>query len=86
MSESGRVVVTGMGVVAPNANSTEEFEQALRKGVSGLRHIFVERTVETIVNTARTGAEGNIGDGKIFISPATETIRMSDGKHGPEAV
>jgi 3-oxoacyl-(acyl-carrier-protein) synthase len=34
---SERVVVTGMGVVAPNANGTQQFEQALRKGRSGLR-------------------------------------------------
>ena len=39
MSDSGRVVVTGMGVVAPNANGTKAFEQALREGVSGIRHI-----------------------------------------------
>ena len=32
-----RVVVTGMGVVSPNGNGTQEFEQALRKGHSGLR-------------------------------------------------
>jgi 3-oxoacyl-(acyl-carrier-protein) synthase len=32
-----RVVITGIGVVAPNANSTRDFELALRKGQSGLR-------------------------------------------------
>jgi 3-oxoacyl-(acyl-carrier-protein) synthase len=32
-----RVVVTGLGVVAPNANGTADFELALRKGRSGLR-------------------------------------------------
>ena len=39
MSDSDRVVVTGIGVVAPNANGTKAFEQALRQGVSGIRHI-----------------------------------------------
>ena len=34
---TGRVVVTGMGVVAPNANDLRGFELAIRKGVSGLR-------------------------------------------------
>lgn len=34
---SGRVVVTGLGVVAPNAVSVSEFLEALRKGTSGLR-------------------------------------------------
>ncbi len=32
-----RVVVTGMGVVAPNANGVRDFELAIRKGQSGLR-------------------------------------------------
>src|SRR5215510_8921407 len=30
---------------------------------------FLDRTVETIVQVARTGSEGNIGDGKIFVIP-----------------
>lgn len=33
-----RVVITGMGVVAPNGHGLEEFEQALREGRSGIRH------------------------------------------------
>lgn len=47
---------------------------------------FLDRTVETIINVARTGAEGNIGDGKIFILPAEQAIRISDVVRGPEAV
>jgi nitrogen regulatory protein P-II 1 len=47
---------------------------------------FLERTIETIVNVARTGPEGTIGDGKIFILPALETIQIRDGAHGPSAV
>ena len=35
---SQRVVITGIGVVAPNANGVADFEQALRKGRSGIRH------------------------------------------------
>lgn len=34
-----RVVITGMGVVAPNANTLDEYEYALRNGVSGVRKI-----------------------------------------------
>ena len=34
-----RVVVTGLGVVAPNANGKEAFSRALREGRSGLRSI-----------------------------------------------
>ena len=36
---SRRVVVTGMGVVAPNANGLDAFSEALRNGKSGIRHI-----------------------------------------------
>jgi len=34
-----RVVVTGMGVVAPNGHGLKQFEQALRRGRSGIRYI-----------------------------------------------
>ncbi|MBN2254197.1 MAG: beta-ketoacyl-[acyl-carrier-protein] synthase family protein [Deltaproteobacteria bacterium] len=34
-----RVVITGMGVAAPNAHGLEHFEQALRDGKSGIRFI-----------------------------------------------
>ena len=34
-----RVVITGMGVVAPNGVGMDNYEQALRNGVSGIRHI-----------------------------------------------
>lgn len=34
-----RVVVTGMGVVAPNGNGLQEYEVALREGRSGIRFI-----------------------------------------------
>jgi len=33
-----RVVITGMGVVAPNGHGLDNYEQALRKGVSGIKH------------------------------------------------
>ena len=35
---SVRVVVTGLGVVAPNGNGIEEYATALRDGASGIRH------------------------------------------------
>jgi 3-oxoacyl-(acyl-carrier-protein) synthase len=41
---SRRVVVTGMGVVAPNATNVKSFEEALRGGKSGLR--FIEKMAE----------------------------------------
>ena len=47
---------------------------------------FVERTVDTIEQVARTGPEGNIGDGKIFQVPVLQTIRIGETVSGPEAV
>ena len=47
---------------------------------------FLERTVETIVNVARTGRDGTIGDGKIFVVPCEEVFQISDSSHGPGAV
>jgi nitrogen regulatory protein PII len=47
---------------------------------------FVERTVETIARVARTGPSGVVGDGKIFVLPMQEVIRLSDAVRGPEGV
>lgn len=47
---------------------------------------FLQRTLDTIVAVARTGPEGTIGDGKIFVLPALEAIQVSDGARGPGAV
>lgn len=47
---------------------------------------FLERTLETIENIARTGPEGSIGDGKIFVVPVAETYQIGGGSQGPEAV
>lgn len=47
---------------------------------------FLDRTINTIINVARTGPEGNIGDGKIFVLPADNSIQIVDGARGPGAV
>jgi nitrogen regulatory protein PII len=47
---------------------------------------FLERTVKTLCGAARTGPDGNIGDGKIFVLPAEQTVQISDGCQGPGAV
>jgi len=47
---------------------------------------FLQRTLDAIVHVARTGPEGTIGDGKIFVLPADEAIQISDGGSGPGAV
>jgi nitrogen regulatory protein PII len=47
---------------------------------------FLDRTVVTLSTVARTGAEGNIGDGKIFVLPACDAIQIDPLVRGPEAV
>ena len=47
---------------------------------------FVERTIEVITSVARTGPDGTIGDGKIFVMPAEETIQISEPVRGPGAI
>ncbi len=44
---------------------------------------MVDQVVETISQAAQTG---KIGDGKIFISPLDEIIRIRTGETGPDAV
>jgi nitrogen regulatory protein P-II 2 len=47
---------------------------------------FLDRTVETIINAARTGPEGTIGDGKVFVLPAEQAMQIDDATRGPGAV
>ncbi|MBI5682022.1 MAG: P-II family nitrogen regulator [Deltaproteobacteria bacterium] len=44
---------------------------------------LVHKVVEAITNTARTG---RIGDGKIFIIPIDEAVRIRTGEKGEEAI
>ena len=43
----------------------------------------LEDIVQTIIKTAQTG---DIGDGKIFISPVEEVIRIRTGERGEKAI
>jgi nitrogen regulatory protein P-II 1 len=47
---------------------------------------FVEATVEAIVHAARTGATGQIGDGKIFVLPLEDCVRIRTGERGGQAI
>ncbi|MDM7266026.1 MAG: nitrogen regulator P-II GlnB, partial [Aquificaceae bacterium] len=43
----------------------------------------VEKVVETIMKTAQTG---RVGDGKIFIIPVEDVIRIRTGERGEQAI
>ncbi len=47
---------------------------------------LVEKVLEGVLLVARTPGGGNIGDGKIFVSPVSDVIRVSDGERGGGAV
>ena len=47
---------------------------------------FVDRTVEAILNAGRSGEQGEIGDGKIFVLPLEDCIRIRTGERGSEAI
>ena len=44
---------------------------------------IVERVIEAIEGSARTG---KIGDGKVFVTPLEDVIRIRTGERGPDAV
>ncbi len=47
---------------------------------------FLEPTIEAITAAGRTGTEGEIGDGKIFVLPLEDCIRIRTGERGGEAI
>lgn len=47
---------------------------------------FVEPTIEAIVRGGRSGNEGEIGDGKIFVVPLEDCVRIRTGERGSEAI
>jgi nitrogen regulatory protein P-II 1 len=50
---------------------------------------FVDVTVNTIINSAKSspeGKEGVVGDGKIFITPLEECIRIRTDERGGNAI
>ena len=49
----------------------------------GVNDDYVEKTIEAIVEGARTG---EIGDGKIFVLPMDECVRIRTGERGPAGI
>ena len=52
-----------------------------------LEIVLADYLVDKAVNEIQTAANtGRIGDGKIFISPITEAVRIRTGERGEEAI
>lgn len=47
---------------------------------------FVEPTINAIIQGGRSGEKGEIGDGKIFVLPLEDCIRIRTGERGSEAI
>jgi nitrogen regulatory protein P-II 1 len=47
---------------------------------------IVEAVVDKIAAAARTGEKGEVGDGKIFVLPVEDAVRIRTGEHGTETV
>ena len=46
----------------------------------------IDEVCQVIMENARTGAGGEVGDGKIFIYPIEEAIRIHTGETGIDAI
>ena len=49
----------------------------------GVNDEYVQKTIEGVIAGARTG---DIGDGKIFVLPMEDCIRIRTGERGPAAI
>lgn len=47
---------------------------------------FVEPTIQAVIKGGKSGVQGEIGDGKIFVLPMDDCIRIRTGERGPEAI
>jgi nitrogen regulatory protein P-II 2 len=52
----------------------------------GVNDEFLEPTIEALVKAGRTGAEGQVGDGKLFVLPLEDCVRIRTGERGSEAI
>lgn len=49
--------------------------------------VVADTPVEAVVDAIRDGANtGELGDGKIFITPVADAVQIRTGKRGPDAV
>ncbi len=47
---------------------------------------FVEPTIEAIISAGRSGEDGKVGDGKLFVLPLDDCVRIRTGERGSEAI
>jgi nitrogen regulatory protein P-II 1 len=52
----------------------------------GVNDDYVDPAVDAIVRGARSGSAGAVGDGKIFVLPLLDCIRIRTGERGGKAI
>lgn len=68
---------------------SDEFAGNLRRKIQlqiAVNEAFVEPTIEAILAGGRTGDQGESGDGKIFVLPLDDCVRIRTGERGPDAI
>ena len=91
-----RLTVSDVQVYGRQKRPTEYFRgQAMQVNLIrkvrleiAVNEAFVQPTIEAIKTGARSGpgGKGQVGDGKIFVLPLENVIRISDGTEGGEAI
>ena len=51
-----------------------------------MRSEIVDRVVELMARATRSGENGEVGDGKIFVLDVEQAVRIRTGERGPETV
>jgi nitrogen regulatory protein P-II 1 len=52
----------------------------------GVNDAFVEAAIEAIIHATRSGDTGQIGDGKVFVVPLEDCVRIRTGERGTTAI
>lgn len=88
--------VTGLNITEVQGYGTQKGHEEMYRGVtyrirlrSKLKiEVIVEDSItENVVNTIMENARtGNVGDGKIFVSPVENVYRIRTGEDGQEAL
>ncbi len=47
---------------------------------------YVEKTIQAIIDGARSDGDGRVGDGKIFVIPLEDCVRIRTGERGTKAI
>ena len=71
------------------AYGSDDFAGDLRRKIQlqvAVNEEFVEPTVDAIIEGGRTGERGEIGDGKVFVLPLDDCVRIRTGERGPAAI